>query len=652
MRRRVVCDRDGTLDLGRLNPAQRRAVTTTEGPLLVVAGPGAGKTTVIASRTAHLVQTGRAAPENVLAVTFTNRAGRELRARLATVLGDAGRRVWAGTFHAFALGLLRRWGDQLGLDAARLTVYADSDDRRAALRRALRNLDRHLGGEREDALLARIGRAKARLAWPEDVAVRDPDLAALYAAYQAVLARSRAVEFDDFLLFAVRLLEEHPDVLAELQDTHRYILVDEFQDVGYVQHRLLTLLAAQHRNLCVVGDPMQNLFSWRGSDIRFLLDFGCDYPDARVVTLDQSYRATGTLLEVANALGALLDYGRRRLWTTNPPGTAVVVKATADPRAEAGFVVAEVQRLINEGAIASLADCAVLYRTNAQAREVELACLAAGLPYRVRGDGSVLGREVCRDVLAYLRLAHNPYDTAAFGRVINTPPRRLASLSRRIHNGDDLTLPRVAAEYPCGVRGSATREALAEFLATMADLAALRDGPPATVVRAVLERTGYRAWLAGRQDDGGTERLAQLDLLADLADRSDAPDLAGFLDELSLATDLQRGSTGTETGLTLATIHAAKGLEFPVVFLVGMEEGLLPHARALAAREGNAALEEELRLCYVGVTRARERLYLIGARRRAGPGGMVPCRPSRFLRCLPEGLVARRAGCTRPTHAG
>lgn len=634
------------LDLARLNPDQRRAVTTTDGPLLVVAGPGSGKTAVIAARVACLIDQGRAAPAAILAVTFTNRAGQELRRRVAEQLGEGAEGVWAGTFHAFALGLLRRWGGHLGFDPRHLSVYADGEDRRAALRQAVHDLGRSFAGERPETILRAIGRAKERLLWPADVAARDPDLGAVYAAYQAVLARRNALDFDDFLLYAVRLLEERPEVLTALQDTYRYLLVDEFQDVGPAQHRLLTLLAARHRNLCVVGDPLQNLFAWRGSDIRYLLDFGRAYPDARVITLTQSYRATGTLLAVANALGTLLRYGRRRLWTANPPGTPVIVKTAADPRGEAAFVAAEVQRLLDEGAVRSPAECAVLYRTNAQARELELACLAAGLPYRVRGDSTALGRTEVRGLLAYLRLVHNPHDTAALGRVINTPPRRLAGLERRIRAGEELTLDHLAATFPCGVAGAAARQALRYFLDTLAALRGLQDGPPAALVEAVLDRTGYRAWLARQEDGDG--RLAHVEALRVLAERSEVADLAGFLDAVSLATEVERGAdTG---GLTLSTIHAAKGLEWPVVFVVGVEEGLLPHVRALGrgGEAGNGdgeAIEEELRLCYVAVTRARERLYLTAARHRAGAGGTAAVTPSRFLGCLPAALVAAPAAC-------
>jgi DNA helicase-2/ATP-dependent DNA helicase PcrA len=334
------------LDLSRLNPEQRRAVTTTEGPLLVVAGPGSGKTAVIAARTAYLIESHGVDPSAMLAVTFTNQAGRELRRRVADVLGERATGVWAGTFHAFALGLLRRRGGELGFDPRHLSVYADGDDRRAALRQAVHDLGRSLAGERPDTILRALGRAKERLLWPADVAAYDPDLGAVYAAYQAVLARRNALDFDDFLLYAVRLLEERPGLLAELQETYRYVLVDVFQDVGPAQHRLLALLAGRHRNLCVVGDPLQNLFAWRGSDIRYLLDFGRAYPDAQVPTLTQSYRATGTLLAAANALGALVRYGPRRLWTANPPGTPVIVETTGDARGEAAFVAVEVQRLL------------------------------------------------------------------------------------------------------------------------------------------------------------------------------------------------------------------------------------------------------------------------------------------------------------------
>jgi DNA helicase-2/ATP-dependent DNA helicase PcrA len=624
------------LDLAQLNPAQRRAVTATEGPLLVVAGPGSGKTAVIAGRAAYLIEHQQVVPPRVLAVTFTNRAGRELRRWLAAAIGKSADQIWAGTFHAFALRLLRRWGARLGLDPTRLSIYADADDRRAALRQALRDLGRDPASEDLDGCLAAIGRAKGRLLAPAAAPSGDPGMGAIYRAYEAVLRSRNALDFDDFLLLAVRLLEEHSDIRDEVQRRHRSVLVDEFQDVNEAQHRLLMLLAGSQHNVCAVGDPLQNLFSWRGSDVRYLLDFTHHHPQAAVLALEQCYRSTQTLLAAANALGGHLRYGRRRLWTANPPGPPIVVLTAPDPRAEAAAITAEIGSLLRTGALGSPADCAILYRTNAQSRELELACVAAGLPYRVRSEGTSLGRPAVRDVLAYLRLAHNPRDTAALGRIINTPPRRLADLARRIEAGEPLDLETLMRDGPPVVHGTGSRDGLRDFLTTMAELRARADGPPAAIVDAAVERTGYGAWLAGRTD--GDRRLAHLDALRTLAERSDASDLASFLDELALAADVEQ-STMAEA-LTLATIHAAKGLEWQVVFVAGVEEGLLPHARTMdRSTAGEVELEEELRLCYVALTRAAERIYLTAAHRRTGAEGLQPATPSRFLRCIPDNLL-------------
>jgi len=627
------------LDLSKLNPEQREAVTTTEGALLVVAGPGSGKTAVIAARAAYIIDRGLAEPSALLAVTFTNKAGRELKRRLASVLDESAREVWAGTFHAFALGMLRQWGGHFGFDPDHLSVYADEEDRRAALTQALTDLGMEPKGQPRQAMLDSISRAKDGLHWPGDVKEGDPELSAVYAAYQEVLRRRNALDFDDFLLFAVRLLEESPDVAECQRDLYRYILVDEYQDVNHAQHRLLALLAAGRGNLCVVGDPLQNLFSWRGSDIRYLLEFQRDYPDGRVIALEQNYRSTQVILAVANALSAALRYGARNLWTANPPGVTVVLRVADDPQSEAAFIVAEVRRLMAEGTVRSPGDCAVLYRTNAQARELELACLEAGLPYSVRGNSDFLARKEIRDLFAYLRLVHNPQDVAALGRVINTPPRRLAALERRIRGGEELILAHLEDEFPCGLKGERASQALVEFLELVRILTAMAEGPPGLLIDAVLEISGYRAWLRAQED--GEKRLANLEAFHALAERSEAQDLPEFLDEVSLATDLDTGSD--PAGLALSTIHAAKGLEWPVVFVAGLEEGLLPHARALDGLEGEGSpLEEELRLCYVAATRAVDRLYLTYASRRPGHGQALSATPSRFLRGIPNELVERR----------
>jgi DNA helicase-2/ATP-dependent DNA helicase PcrA len=628
------------LDLSRLNPEQREAVTATEGAVLVVAGPGSGKTAVIAARTAYIIDQGLADPSAVLAVTFTNKAGRELKRRLASVLGEAAGEVCTGTFHAFALRLLRQWGGHFGFDPDHISVYADEDDRRSALTQALTDLGIDPKTQPRRALLQSISRAKDHLLWPADVKPNDPELGTVYAAYQEVLRRRNALDFDDFLLFTVRLLEDNEDAATSVGGAYRYVLVDEYQDVNHAQHRLLALLTAGHGNLCVVGDPLQNLFSWRGSDIRYLLEFERDYPGGQVILLEQNYRSTQVILTVANALSAALRYGARNLWTANQPGVSVILRVCDDPRSEAAFIVAEVQRLIADGTIQSPGDCAVLYRTNAQARDLEMACLEAGLPYSVRGNSDFLARKEIRDLFAYLRLLHNAQDVAALGRVINTPPRRLAALEKRIRAGDELTLTRLTEEFPCGLTSQRGVQALGDFLEISRILTAMAEGPPGLLIEAVLEMTGYSNWV--RSQDDGEKRLANLAAFHELAERSDAEDLREFLDDLSLAGELDTGSD--PQGLALSTIHAAKGLEWPIVFVAGLEDGLLPHARALNGLEVDSGpLEEELRLCYVAATRAIDRLYLTYAARRGGHGRVLPSAPSRFLRSIPADLVERRA---------
>jgi DNA helicase II / ATP-dependent DNA helicase PcrA len=629
------------LDLSRLNPEQREAVTTTEGPLMVVAGPGSGKTAVIAARVAYIIDQGLAMPSQMLAVTFTNKAGRELKRRLASVLGESAGEVWAGTFHAFALSVLRQWGGHFGFDPDHLSVYADEEDRRAALNHALSNLGLEPKEQPRQALLDSISRAKDRLLWPEDVKERDPDLASVYESYQETLRRRNALDFDDFLLFTVRLLEENDEAAQWLRQFYRYVLVDEYQDVNYAQHRLLALLSAEHRNLCVVGDPLQNLFSWRGSDIRYLLEFQRDYPEAKTIGLEQNYRSTQVVLAVANALSAALRYGVRNLWTANAPGIPVILRPAEDPRSEAAFVVGEVRRLLAEGVVGYPSDCAVLYRTNAQARELEMACVEAGLAYSVRGNSDFLARKEIRDLMAYLRLIHNPQDVAALGRIVNTPPRRLAAIEKWIRSGEELTLARLEEEFPCNLKGERSQQALREFLDVMASLQAMaEDAPPDFLIEVVLEMTGYQTWLQSQED--GEKRLENLDAFHALAQRSEAERLPDFLDEISLAADLDTGSSAD--GLALSTIHAAKGLEWPVVFVAGLEDGLLPHARALDGLDGEGSpLDEELRLCYVAVTRAVERLYLTYTRQRPRSGRTLPTEPSRFLRRIPGELLERRA---------
>jgi DNA helicase-2/ATP-dependent DNA helicase PcrA len=615
------------LDLTRLTDEQRRVVLAPDGPLLVVAGPGSGKTTVLAGRVAHLVADRGVGPATVLALTFTTAAARELRARLVRVLGEPGRAVEVGTYHSFGLRIVRQWSEELGYGPGPLAVY-DHGDALRLLRQAAAeagvDADRWPPGEFWRALERhRLGGDDPGTAGP---------LAAIAEAYEALLRRRAAVDFPAMLALPLRLLAAHPRVLGLLQGAYRHVLADELQDACGAQYGLLRLLAGGHRALAAVGDPWQALYTWRGADGRVFDGFRADFPEARVLALSENFRATGRLVALANAVGAPL--GDRRLWTRNPPGESAVLHAAADEAAEAAYVARESARLLAEGAVAGPGEIAVLYRTNHQVEELALALRAQGLPYRVRGAGDPFGRREVRDLLAYLRLALDPADGAALARIADTPPRRLGRLAAhlRAHPCGLDQLPDVARRF-----GPAAEAAAGSLSAVLDELrAASRGYRPSALLDLLLERSGYRAWLLG-QPDGGA-RLAHLEVLRSSAGRA-VGDPGDWLDGLRLGED-----DGAHEGsaVLLTTVHLAKGNEWRVVFVVGVEEGLLPHARALAAAEP-AGVEDELRVAYVAVTRACERLYVTCCRTRRLGDRVVPRHPSRFLRAVPRDLLTPTA---------
>lgn len=618
------------LDLSRLSPAQRQAVLAGDGPLLIVAGPGSGKTTVLAARIAYLVAARGVPPTSVLAIAFSTRATRELRARLGGLLGAAARRVEVTTFHAFGLRVVRQWSETLGWGPGPVAVYADDE-----ARRLLKQVAGEVGIDFERwplrELAARLERY--RLATEPDAPEPEAPLAALAERYEAMLRRRGALDYPAMLALPLRLFAERREALRLLQDSYRYILCDEYQDVCAAQYRLLTLLAARHRNLVVVGDPRQTLYGWRGADVRFLLAFERDFPEARVLSLDQNFRATGRLVDLANALGAPLPYGRR-LWTDNPSGEPARLHVAAHEQAEADFVAAEIARLCAEGRVEHPGEVAVLYRTNQQAHHLALALRQRRLPYRVRGTGDLFARREVRDAVAYLRLAQNPQDAAALARIVNTPPRRLGRLAEIVR-----VAPVPARELTDLARrlGAAASAAVAALVALIDEFhARSAELPPALLLDLVLERSGYRAWLEGQAD--GAVRLAHLAELRALAERAEGG-LGAWLADLQLGEDVAAGPEGAER-VVLTTIHGAKGGEWRVVFVVGLEEGLLPHARALLGdpTEGDG-VEAERRVAYVAVTRPREGLYLLCCRSRRRGERTEPRRPSRFLRGLPLDLV-------------
>ncbi|HYN47364.1 MAG TPA: UvrD-helicase domain-containing protein [Candidatus Nanopelagicales bacterium] len=650
----------------RLNPEQARAVTTTEGPLLILAGAGSGKTRVVAHRVAYLVGVKNVAPWRILAVTFTNKAAGEMRERIIALVGpDDGRKVEMGTFHALCARILRRDGAAIGL-SPRFVIY-DTDDQQSLMKQAFRDLDLPIqgGALRPRSVLEAISRAKNNLESVEDLVEgatthHEREVARIATRYTERLRAAGALDFDDLLVETVRLLETQPEVLARYQARWRYLHVDEYQDTNAAQYRIVRALAAAHHNLCVVGDDDQSIYAWRGADLRNILDFERDEPGATVVKLEQNYRSTELILRAAHAVVANNE-GRKEkeLWTERAGGRPIARFEAWNEEEEAEWIARQVESLLG-GRAAALTrradetdrlrpkEIAVLYRTNAQSRAIEEAFLRYGLRYQLIGGTRFYQRREVKDALAYLRVLRSDTDVVGYERIINLPARGIGDRTLEI-------LRMAAAEpeqtYWSGLQRAAAGELLvlgARARAAVADFAALVRrlrsrigilGLP-ELLDEVLEVSGYRAMLADGTEEN-EERWRNLLELRSVTTRYDdlAPDdaLDRLLEETALVAD-QDAYEADADAVTLITLHAAKGLEFGAVFISGMEEGVFPHSRAL---DDTTQLEEERRLAYVGITRAKERLFLSHAWRRAtwGPGGGGPSVPSRFLFEIPADLM-------------
>jgi len=628
-----------------LNDPQREAVEHGDGPLLIVAGAGSGKTRVITRRIAHLIARG-VSPYEILAITFTNKAAGEMRERVAGLVGEG--RVTVGTFHGFCARVLRIDGEVVGLPRD-FTIYA-TDDQLALVRDILKELAYDPQTFRPRGILSAISRRKNDGLDPEDVLLDaaspyEKVVGRVYERYARSLREAHAVDFDDLLLKAVALMSEHPEVRARYQQRYRHVLVDEYQDTNHIQYVIARDIAAGSGNLCATGDPDQSIYRWRGARIRNILDFETDFPGARIVRLEQNYRSTGHILDAASSVIAH-NPGRLMgpLWSELGEGEPVTVLAADDEESEADAIVDVVEAQRAGGA--SLADVAVFYRTNAMSRALERALGLRNVPYEIVGAVEFYQRREIKDLLAYLRVLVNPNDALAFLRIVNVPARGIGKTTlahlRSWAVPQGLT-PRDAARRAgeCPNLTARARKALAAFTLQLDGLEPLASGPPEEALEAVVDRTGYADVL---RDYGGQEALDRLENVAELqaaaADYSraaDAPSVAGFLEETALVSDVDAHDEQAER-LTLMTLHSAKGLEFGTVVVAGMEEGLLPHQRAL---DGDAEdVHEERRLCYVGMTRARRRLVLSYAGRRAIRGQWAPTVPSRFLAELPrEALV-------------
>ena len=644
-----------------LNEAQRRAVQVPGGALLILAGPGSGKTRVIAHRIAYVVRERDVPPWRVLAVTFTNKAANEMRERVEQLLGSDAFDVSMGTFHSFCARVLRRDGEAIGVPRD-YAIY-DSDDQLAVVREAMRALDIDPKRHAPRTVLSAISRAKSER---HDAAATlagagsyfEEIVGRVFERYQRTLRDCAALDFDDLLGETLRLLEDHPEVRERYGQRYEHVLIDEFQDTNLIQYRLAGLLAGVHGNITAVGDPDQSIYSWRAADLRNLLHFERDFPDAQVILLEQNYRSTGRILRSAHALiTRAADRRERSLWTDNPDGDPVVVQELYDSDEEGHFVALEVSRLMREDARA-YADFAVMYRTNAQSRAIEEACIQQGIRYRIVGGTRFYDRREVRDLLAYLRLIRNHADAMAFRRIVNVPTRGIGdrTLEHLQAAAEQLELPllAVAARVARGdadpalpqLRGG-IRLALGEFVALIDRLTSASEHEPvAALLDSVLAETGYRHYLQRNDEQHAEVRWENVQELRAVTtqyeDLDPTASLASFLEEVALVADVDDPNAEVPDAVTLTTLHAAKGLEYPVVFMPGMEEGLLPHFRSL---DDPAQMEEERRVCYVGMTRARERLYLTQARRRFQQGSYRPAIASRFLSDIPteETVSARGA---------
>ena len=678
-------------EYSNLNPCQRQGVLATEGPLLLLAGAGSGKTTVLIHRVANLLRFGRgsdtdeipipisedevqfleqyaaapdaaqrplmeylcavepARPWEVLAITFTNKAANELKERLGRMLGEeVAADVWASTFHSACVRILRRDIDRLGFDRS-FTIY-DSDDSKRVIKDIIKELELEEKSFPPREVQTIISRAKNDMQTPEDFAEqgkaindwRKIRMGKVYSLYNKKLRDANALDFDDLLWHTVRLLETAGDVREYYQRKFRYILIDEYQDTNALQYRLAALLTNQEKNICVVGDDDQSIYRFRGADITNILSFERQFRGARVIRLEQNYRSTQNILDAANAV-IRHNQGRKgkTLWTENGRGELVTVKTTYNESDEANFVLGQIMMYYRRGG--NWGDCAVLYRTNAQSNAMEYACKRNGVPYKIYGGLKFFDRAEVKDMLAYLCVINNPADDLRLRRIINVPARKIGAATvdkaQLIAARYGLTLYDVlrrAEEFPELKSSAAKLKPFTDMIEEMRRR--LPDCPLPEFYDYVCERSGYAPALREKDDVESRGRLENVQelkssILTYLENAEGTePSLSGFLDEIALYTDLDSRADG-DNCVTMMTMHAAKGLEFPQVFVVGMEEGLFPGNRAMG---DGAEMEEERRLCYVAMTRAREKLTLTNARQRTLYGRTTPCMPSRFLNEIPE----------------
>ena len=649
-----------------LNEPQKDAVFHTEGPLLILAGAGSGKTRVLTHRIAYLIEEMGVNPWNILAITFTNKAAGEMRQRVDDLVGFGSESIWVSTFHSACVRILRRYIDRLGYDN-RFTIY-DTDDQKTLMKEVCRKVDLDTKRFKERMLLSVISSAKNEMIMPEEFELNaggdfaQQQIAKAYREYDAQLRANNALDFDDLLVKTVQLLDTQPDVRESYQERFRYIMVDEYQDTNTVQFKLVSLLAGKYRNLCVVGDDDQSIYKFRGANIRNILDFEKEFPDARVIKLEQNYRSTGNILNAAN--GVICNNKGRKdktLWTDNGEGEKITLMQFDTAYDEAEFIAEDIRENVSEGA--SYNDSAILYRTNAQSRMFEEKFVAMNIPYKIVGGINFYARKEIKDILAYLKTVDNGKDDLAVRRIINVPKRGigLTTINRiqesAAERGIGFYEALLAPEIIAGVGRSASKldsfAALIEYFKGQSQRESLTD-----LLNEIIEKTGYIESLDGDTPEENEARIQNIDELVskaaayeeDCADRDEAATLSGFLEEVALVADIDSLHENQDY-VVLMTLHSAKGLEFPRVYLAGMEDGLFPSYMTITGDDPEE-LEEERRLCYVGITRAEQKLTLTCARKRMVRGDVQYNKMSRFIREIPIELLEtgkRRTGGDRLT---
>ena len=634
-----------------MNEMQQQAVFTTEGPLLILAGAGSGKTTVLVNRIAYILQSGLCNPWNILAITFTNKAAGELKERICAAVPDGGMDIWAATFHSTCARILRRYGDRLGY-TSHFTVYATDDQKRL-----IKDITKQLGIDEKrtpaKAVMSEISKAKDKMQSPKDMLKqaefdsRKLEIAKIYEVYQSRLKTADAMDFDDLLCNAVELFEQHPEILEFYQRQFKYIMVDEYQDTNKVQYKFVAMLAQKHGNICVVGDDDQSIYKFRGATIENILSFENTFKGAKVIRLEQNYRSTSTILDAANeVISNNTTRKGKTLWTQNPRGEKVELHTCDSERDEAVFVAKTITDGVADGR--KYSDYAVFYRTNAQSNAIEQALSRSGIPHRIIGGHRFYDREEIRDMVAYLQVVNNPHDDVRLSRIINVPKRgigaRTVTVAAEIASGLGESIYSVIKEadsYPQLSRAASKLKGFVELIDGFIEAEESGDYSLAELYNLIIEHTDYENYLRTEKENFEVkiENIEELssNIIKFEEDYGDEADLSNFLEEISLLSDIDNYDAESDT-CVMMTLHSAKGLEFPVVFITGMEEGLFP---SIACMMNPEEIGEERRLAYVGITRAKEKLYLTKTKSRMLFGSTSFNKESRFVTEIPDKLLEK-----------